>query len=707
MFTATPGTTPTPDPAPDPERTEVLTIGEKDWHLALAHINRAVRRVHKILKNVPITYINEWTQCHSDMSDLHALEDTANYYDASTYLFTNPETFHDFCANLITMVPPVQELISIKKSHPRTVVELTIVYAPGTTRCSRIVDLHSTWNIQDPPNIDDEDDRTESTDSIDRIAPQLKIQVRSLEEKYVQMHNTLDDRIAKDLKSAIKDIAIDVEAKIDAAIKATATRTYASAQTNLLETHDTLQHSITEGTLTADRLTGDIKTATENIQNLRTQSANLAKIATQTQETAKKTFVETRKDMETARNDILDEVYDVTTKLRATIPTPATGPPQDRYSHPDDYIIQGKKHQLRTKHFQDDKTPIHCDSPDDLLSMYTYLTQVASQYGIGITPVMHLDKWVNPETSKPPTFPYAIKDFTQPDKYHRAYTHMSLAIATKLKTGVTFSPQFAAITLTVHPHATDGYKMLYHLMCMTHQKLQRTKFIRKTKPEFSGNIFDYLTKYQNWITYNQTRTHPHIYEDDEIADDIIDAIKSSQWAPNLKHGLDEVTTKLDRYKMDTTGYITFPQELKLEFIGRSILQYYLERNENPFANASPVPPVARPLGGPPARGRTQNYQRSYSNDRSRSQPRSQSRERQPPNDLISCTICGGQHRSTTHGCPHLIRQYHLNQYLAKTTSQDVQRTVRDAEGARSRSQSRDTNRSTSRDSSRGRPQNRN
>ena len=79
MFTATPGTTPTPGPAPDPERTEVLTIDEKDWHLALAHINRAVRRVHKILKNVPITYINEWTQCHSDMSDLHALEDTANY----------------------------------------------------------------------------------------------------------------------------------------------------------------------------------------------------------------------------------------------------------------------------------------------------------------------------------------------------------------------------------------------------------------------------------------------------------------------------------------------------------------------------------------------------------------------------------------------------------------------------------------------------
>ena len=52
--------------------------------------------------------------------------------------------------------------------------------------------------------------------------------------------------------------------------------------------------------------------------------------------------------------------------------------------------------------------------------MYAYLTQIGSQYDMHITPVMHLDKWSNPETSTPPTFPYAIKDFEHPDKFEKA-----------------------------------------------------------------------------------------------------------------------------------------------------------------------------------------------------------------------------------------------------------------------------------------------
>ena len=340
MFTA-----PATDNPSDAERTESVIIAETDWHLALAHINRAVRRVHSILQNVRIAYINEWAECHSSMSDLHTLEASANYYDASTYLFANPETFYDFCTNLIDMVPPVKELITIKKHHPRNTVELIITYSPGPDKRAGIEHHHSVWDLNKSHETDD--DHTESSTSMDRIAPQLKQQVKTLEQKYVQMHNSLDDRIAKDLKSAINDIATDVEAKIDAAIKATASRTFNSAQTSLLESHETLQASISKGTLTADKLTGDIKKATENIQSLRTQSINLTKIAEQTQETATKTFLETRANMETTRNEILDEVYEVTNKFKANVPTPGT--PHERYAHPDDYIIRGTKYQLRAK----------------------------------------------------------------------------------------------------------------------------------------------------------------------------------------------------------------------------------------------------------------------------------------------------------------------------------------------------------------------
>ena len=41
---------------------------------------------------------------------------------------------------------------------------------------------------------------------------------------------------------------------------------------------------------------------------------------------------------------------------------------------------------------------------------------------------------------------------------------MSLAIVTKLKTGVTFSPDFMAPKFAINEYTTDGYIMLYHLI---------------------------------------------------------------------------------------------------------------------------------------------------------------------------------------------------------------------------------------------------
>ena len=72
------------------------------------------------------------------------------------------------------------------------------------------------------------------------------------------MHKSLDKRIATDLKPAIINISTDVEAKIDAAIKATTSQTFTLAQNSLLATNETLvQQIITEGTHSIDQLTGE------------------------------------------------------------------------------------------------------------------------------------------------------------------------------------------------------------------------------------------------------------------------------------------------------------------------------------------------------------------------------------------------------------------------------------------------------------------
>ena len=126
-------------------------------------------------------------------------------------------------------------------------------------------------------------------------------------------------------------------------------------------------------------------------------------------------------------------------------------------------------------------------------------------------------------------------------------------------------------------------------------------------------MFQFIAKYKNYILYNQMQQVAHIYDDDEIAEDVIEAIRTSRWSMALKQGLDEVETKLDRWKHE--NFITpspIPFELRLEFIGQTILEYYIARNQNPLAD----PPIARPAQ---ARGRSRQRQQERYRTPSRSQ----------------------------------------------------------------------------------------
>lgn len=184
--------------------------------------------------------------------------------------------------------------------------------------------------------------------------------------------------------------------------------------------------------------------------------------------------------MEETRDTLIKQIEEANKKAQE-VPDPVTSnqphssTPQPhtpyRHKYADKYMIKGELVQVRNKKFQEDNTPITCDGVDELLGMYNLLAQVAHQYGIHLSPITSLDIWKTPGTTKPPTFPYEPTNFVNPQAYTAAYTSMSLALATKLKTSVQFAPTFTAVHLSIDEYAHDGYVNLYHLISMSHHKL--------------------------------------------------------------------------------------------------------------------------------------------------------------------------------------------------------------------------------------------
>ena len=323
--------------------------------------------------------------------------------------------------------------------------------------------------------------------------------------------------------------------------------------------------------------------------------------------------------------------------------------------------------------------------------MYDHLVNVSQKYGIYITELTHLQKWENPGTAYPPMFPYEISNFESEEKYHSAYMSMTLALATKLKKGINFGRMYHTAKMLIHDHATDGYEMLYHLIATMHPRLMSNKALRPQKPKFDGDLHEYIVAYRNWIQFNRHRSPPHIYDHDEIVEDVIDAIKSSRWSDKLKHGLNRVETTLERWKNDTTGSAVFPLELHLEFLMNTILQYYIERNIDPLHPATNTP-VARALNADQTRDRSP-YRRQYRGRSNSTQRSTQSqRSRTPSETLRDCRICGGRHRESTIGCPNLIRHHQIATFIQNTGEREVQNLVDDAVQERARSQSRDSQR---------------
>lgn len=75
-----------------------------------------------------------------------------------------------------------------------------------------------------------------------------------------------------------------------------------------------------------------------------------------------------------------------------------------------------------------DKSSISCDSQDEVLSMYSFLLSLASQYGIILMPLDEITAWIDPTiTEYAPTFGLDPMQFATSHDAHQAYNTMTHA----------------------------------------------------------------------------------------------------------------------------------------------------------------------------------------------------------------------------------------------------------------------------------------
>ena len=192
----------------------------------------------------------------------------------------------------------------------------------------------------------------------------------------------------------------------------------------------------------------------------------------------------------------------------------------------------------------------------------------------------------------------------------------------------------------------------------------------------------------------------------------------STYESKLRKGLAEVESKLDEWKNNDTA--PFPDALKLDTIGQSIMMYYIEKGEDPLQSQRRDDNrfervAARAAYHNDNRGRQRyrepyrnarngnsrspspganSYSTSYNrNNRSRSSTPARGRSNE---QLRQCNFCNGVHRETTIGCPYFLRQYHIHDRIVNTDPGDLRQQVQDMERRRSRSNSRDSSRNNSR-----------
>ena len=132
---------------PDAETSDVSTYHADNWLEMLININKAVKRARIILNLPQIAYISEFNQLYNDFQDIKDDDPTATFHQAAAHMFTNPQTYIQFCRDILLMVPPLKEIVTAQEWKNETeVIQVTFIRHPSPARIQRIIDSHNFFN---------------------------------------------------------------------------------------------------------------------------------------------------------------------------------------------------------------------------------------------------------------------------------------------------------------------------------------------------------------------------------------------------------------------------------------------------------------------------------------------------------------------------------------------------------------------------------
>jgi uncharacterized coiled-coil protein SlyX len=443
------------------------------FYILNKHLKLFQHRLHKRQVQPQATYIEEWNHVFSDIMNDHYKNPDANFHNAAQFLFGDPSTMEELATEALNMLPPLRPAIEIRKMKKRGELELLIKINYDKIFDTQI-ELHmqhiTSEDTQPLPTILD-------TSKNDSINSSLQEQVWEIDEKLDKFTND----IKIDFSTMEKKLTLDISQTIKDAFQNILQSSHEETQ----KLHDT----IIEGKRTSEKLSGALTTTTQQLSQLQNQATSLTNTMQSASEKATKAYLAAKADMDIAKQDIDLKVEKALETIKTSMVDVKDDQSFKKHKYYDnEYRVGSHTINIQAKKFNEDKTPLTCEGQNMLLGTYNTLRHVANQYDIKLQTLGNMEKWEKGKHPHPPTFPLQRMDFDTTELYEKAYTTMSMAIATKLKTGITFHQDYMAPKIAISDYQTDGYVMLYNLLKTVHPKLLQNKAAKPLKPVFDGNI---------------------------------------------------------------------------------------------------------------------------------------------------------------------------------------------------------------------------
>ena len=441
-------------------------------------------------------YLNEWelflVRSRKKLRKQAPGQRAPGWADTAPLLHSKPTTWHDYVAAVLEMVPPLRPVLQLQK--PKAGTRQATIHRFDITDAifSKQMDHHQKWSPSAADN--------SQTSARSSTPSSLVIQ----ETEHTQWELSIED-----LKSDMNNRYNELKELITSHVSSVDPKEF-------------------------DKVRGDLKNYEEKVQTLRVTAESLMVKASDANDKIRKEYATATQEFTKLRDTTIEEVKNTCDDIKPQFtnveaesqiqPSPYYSP----YLKPNEYIVNNKKISIRGDLFISDPAPIKCESTVDILSTYSYIASIASQYGIIITPADLVKKWFDPHLSAfAPTFGLPEMDFASRELATQAYTSMSHSLATKLTTHVTFGNNFIAAKYIINEHEKDGFKMLYDLLALVHPTLAHDLAQGPKNPVFEGDLNKYMTQFTNFMDCEHMRGRN--YDDDEIADYIISALKSSKW----------------------------------------------------------------------------------------------------------------------------------------------------------------------------------